>query len=264
MRPTAGTAFRAAAAACLLLCSARAFADESRDILADSEARHRTNAMQYAGQLTVTTKDGKVRSKAWKSYRQGYSAEAKVLIRFTAPPEVRGVGFLSLARTGVNADQWLYLPSMKRERRIYAQDRDTSFVGTDFTYEDMEEFDYRKYDTKLKDESAVDGAPCYVIEARPAKSELATAYAKRMLYLRKDNLYLVREDLYREGDAKPSKIFLLSRLEKVGGHTVALNLMMNDLRKESKTVVTLKDVVFDMPQPEDRYTLKNLNREGGD
>ncbi|MBI5013899.1 MAG: outer membrane lipoprotein-sorting protein [Deltaproteobacteria bacterium] len=252
------------AAAVFLAAGGARAASDARTILKESEARHRTRTQQYAGELTVTSKEGKVRRKGWKSFREGYAGDARNLIRFTDPPEVKGVGFLSLGRPNRSPDQWLYLPSMKRERRIASQDRDASFVGTDFNYEDMEEFDHERYDVALRGDEVLDGRPCYVIEARPAEKAGKSLYDKEVLYLRKDLLYLVREDLYRKGEKEPSKRFVLSDLEEVDGHWVAKRLEMTDVRKGSTTVVLLKEISFDRPQPADRFTLQNLTREGGD
>src|SRR5512144_2338571 len=141
-----------ASALALALAGPALAGDGARAILAETEARHRTRSQQYAGELEVVSKEGKVRKKGWRSFREGYAGDAKQLIRFVAPPEVRGVGFLSLGRAGKSPDQWLYLPSMKRERRIASQDRDASFVGTDFSYEDMEEFDHENYRVSLQGE----------------------------------------------------------------------------------------------------------------
>jgi outer membrane lipoprotein-sorting protein len=255
------------AAAVLLpaLCAGPAWGGaDPRALLRESENRHRTKTQQYAGQLTVVNKDGKVRKKGWMSFREGYAGDAKNLIRFTDPPEVKGVGFLSLARPEKNPDQWLYLPSMKRERRIATQDRDASFVGTDFNYEDMEEFDHEKYKVSLQGEKTLDGNPCYIIEAIPLEKSGKSVYEKKILYLRKDILYLLREDLYRKGDKEPSKEFVLSDLQNIEGHWVAKTLEMSDIRKGSKTTVVLKDIAIDRPGAPNRFTLQNLNREGGD
>src|SRR4029079_18785405 len=127
------------------------------------------------------------------SQREGYAGDAKMLIRFLAPPEVRFVGFLSVGSAGKSPDQWLYLPSMKRERRIATQDRDASFVGTDFNYEDMEEFDHTKYDVELLREESLGADACYLIEARPKERSL---YTKRLLWVRKDILFLVQAESY--------------------------------------------------------------------
>lgn len=244
-----------------LLTSPAWSAPDARTLLEDSENRHRTRTQQYSGDLTVINKDGKVRKKGWKSYREGYAGDAKNLTRFIDPPEVKGVGFLSLARPGKNPDQWLYLPSMKRERRIAAQDRDASFVGTDFNYEDMEEFDHEKYKVSLDGEQTLEGHPCYVITAVPNDKSI---YEKKILYLRKDILYLVREDLYRKGEKNPVKRLILSDIQKVDNRWIAKKMEMTDLTKGSKTTVVLKEIAFDRPQAPNRFTLQNLNREGGD
>jgi hypothetical protein len=242
-----------------------AFAADARALLKESESRHRTKTQQYSGELSVVNKEGKVRKKGWKSFREGYAGDAKSLIRFIDPPEVKGVGFLSVARPGAqNPDQWLYLPSMKRERRIAAQDRDSSFVGTDFNYEDMEEFDHEKYKVAFQGEQTVEGQPCYIIEAIPFEKKGKSVYEKKILYLRKDNLYLLREDLYRKGVKEPTKRMMLSDLQQIDGHWVARKMEMKDLKKGSTTTVLLKEILFDKPQPASRFTLQNLNREGGD
>ncbi|MBJ6802146.1 outer membrane lipoprotein-sorting protein [Geomonas propionica] len=255
-----------AAALLLPLPSTPTFAGtDARSLLKESESRHRTKTQQYSGDLTVVNKEGKIRKKGWNSYRQGYAGDSKNLIRFTDPPEVKGVGFLSLPRPGSdNPDQWLYLPSMKRERRIAPQDRDASFVGTDFNYEDMEEFDHEKYKVSLQGEETVGGQPCWVITAIPLEKGSKSIYQKLILYLRKDILYLVREDLIRKGDKEPAKRLILSDIKNVEGHYVAARMEMTDLKKGSHTTVTLKQISFNRPQPTSRFTLQNLTREGGD
>jgi hypothetical protein len=153
---------------------------------------------------------------------------------------------------------------MKRERRIASQDRDASFVGTDFNYEDMEEFDHTRYQVTLQGEERVDGEACYVIEALPLEDAGKSVYVKKLLFLRKDLLYLLRMDLFRPGEEEPGKQMRLLDLQNIDGHWVARTMEMHDLKKGSKTTVSLKEIAFDRPQPEGRFTLQNLTREGGD
>lgn len=239
-------------------------ADEARSLLVQSEERHRTKSQEYEGDLVVTSKDGKERRKSWRSYRLGYAGDSRMMIRFTAPPEVKGVGFLSLPRPGKNPDQWLYLPSMKRERRIAAQDRSASFVGTDFNYEDLEELDHEKYDVKLLADATEGGRTCFVIEARPRSDAGKSLYVRKLLFLRKDILYLVRMDLFRPGEKEPGKRLLLEDVALVDGRHVARRMTMQDVGKGSTTLIRLEKLAFDRPQPEGRHTLQNLLREGGD
>ena len=243
-----------------MAATARA-SDEARALLTESEARHRTTTQEYAGDLTVVSRDGKLRKKGWKSFREGYAGDARLLIRFLDPPEVRGVGFLSLGRPGKNPDQWMYLPSMKRERRIASQERDASFVGTDFNFEDLENFDHTKYEVETAAEETIDGQPCVRIVARPREKSV---YERQVLALRRDILFVVRVESYRKGDKQPWKRLVLGDLAQVGGHWVARRMEMSDLVKGSRTTVVLKDVAFDRTEPPDRFTLQNLNREGGE
>lgn len=244
-----------------LLLAAPLAADDARRILEESEAKHRSKSERYAGELSVISRDGKVRKKSWRSWREGYAGDSKQLIRFVDPPEVRGVGFLSLGHTGKNPDQWLYLPSMKRERRIATQDRDASFVGTDFSYEDMEEFDQSKWDVSTKGEETIDGQACVVIEARPRERSV---YDRKRIALRKDILFVVRAESFKKGEAQPIKRLVFSEVEQVSGHWVARRFEMLDLWKGSRTVVFLQQIAFDEPQPPERFTLQNLNREGAE
>lgn len=239
-------------------------ADDAARLLEESEKRHRSVSQEYAGELSVVAKDGKTRRKGWKSWRQGYAGDSKLLIRFVDPPQVRGVGFLSLGRPGKSPDQWLYLPSMRRERRIAPQDRDASFVGTDFNYEDMEEFDRTKYDVSLVGEELFAGVECHRIEARPREGAERSVYGRKVLWLRKDVLYLAKVESFRKGGDEPAKRLLLEDLVEVGGHRVARRLVMHDLRKGSRTTIVLQKLVFDRAQPADRFTLQNLVREEED
>lgn len=257
MRQPSGIALASA----LLLAASPLAADDARQILKDSEAKHRSRSERYTGELSVVSKDGRARRKGWRSWREGYAGDSKQLIRFVDPPEVRGVGFLSLGHPGKSPDQWLYLPSMKRERRIATQDRDASFVGTDFSYEDMEEFDESKWDVTTKGDETIDGQTCVVIEARPTERSV---YERKRIALRRDILFTVRVESFGKGDKQPAKRLVLSDLSQVNGHWVARRLEMWDLVKGSRTIVNLEKIAFDEAQPAERFTLQNLNREGAE
>ena len=117
---------------------------------------------------------------------------------------------------------------------------------------------------KLLAEEAVGGSPCFVIEARPRADAGKSLYERKLLYLRKDVLYLVRMDLFLPGAKEAGKRLLLEDVALVDGHHVARRMTMHDLAKGSTTVIRLEKLAFDRPQPEGRHTLQNLVREGGD
>ena len=94
------------------------------------------------------------------------------MIRFLAPAEVKGVALLVVNHPDRSSDQWMWTPAIGRDRRIALQDRSTRFFGTDFSFEDLEERDVDQYDYRLTGEEALDGAPCWRIEARPRQGKI--------------------------------------------------------------------------------------------
>jgi hypothetical protein len=231
----------------------------AREILEESVKRYQAASLEYAGEVVTVTRSGRERRKTWRSYRDGYGSAASRLIRFLSPPEVRGVGFLVRGRAGSPPEQWIYLPSMRRERRIAPQDRDTPFVGTDFSFEDLEEIDPSRYDAGRRPDRTVDGQLCYVLQI---ESQQLSNYDHQVLLIRKDNLALLILEAYVEGSAEPVKRLRLSDYRQIQGRLIAMRLEMSDLRRGTRTIVRLSDITFDRPQPPDRFTVQNLTRGG--
>src|SRR5207244_9984317 len=102
----------------------------------------------------------------------------KTMLFFESPPEVKGVGFLQLADPHAKDAQWLYLPELKRVRQSSGGAKRESFVGTDFSYDDLaiisQITDWTESDarTKLLRDETQDGRACHVIEFTPTGKEL--------------------------------------------------------------------------------------------
>jgi outer membrane lipoprotein-sorting protein len=232
-----------------------------RQILEESVKRYQAASLEYAGEVITVSRNGRERRKTWRSYRDGYGSAANRLIRFLSPPEVRDVGFLTKGRAGSVPEQWIYLPSMRRERRIAPQDRDTPFVGTDFSFEDLEEIDPDRYDVTRRPDQTIDGQSCYVIHLRPTQ---ASTYDYQVLTIRKDTLALLIMEAYARGVAGPVKRLTLSDYRQIQERWIAMRLEMSDLRRGTRTIVLMSDVSFDRPQPPERFTVQNLTRGGTD
>ena len=126
-----------------------ALAQDARQIITESENRSRSKSQQYEGTLEVIGASKKVSIKRWEYWRIGSFGTSKVILRFTAPAEVKGVALLIVNHTDRASDQWMWTPAIERDRRIAAQDRSTRFFGTDFSFEDLEERDVDQFDYKL-------------------------------------------------------------------------------------------------------------------
>ena len=109
----------------------------------------------------------------------------KLIIRFLAPAEIKGVSALTFENPGSSDDNWLYLPSPKRVRRISGANNTASFQGTEFTYEDLSNLDPREYEWRLLGEEDLerDGekVPVYRLDARPTYAD--TGYSRLVVHI---------------------------------------------------------------------------------
>src|SRR5260370_36531448 len=169
-----------------LLVSVAAFAQDVRQIVSEAQNRSRSKSQRYEGTLEVIGSSNKVSLKRWIYERIGSFGESKSILRFTAPPEVKGVALLIVNHPDRASDQWMWTPAIERDRRIALQDRSTRFFGTDFSFEDLEERDVDQYDYSMLGNDTIAGAACWKIQSTPKKSR-SSQYSRSILWVRNDN-----------------------------------------------------------------------------
>src|ERR1017187_3342617 len=133
----------------LLFLALSAQAQDPRQIIEEVQRRSRSTSQRYEGTLEVIGAGNRIATKRWIFERIGSFGDSKAVLRFIAPPEVKGVGLLIVNHPDRASDQWMWRPSIGRDQRIALQDRSTRFFGTDFSFEDLEERDVHQYDFKL-------------------------------------------------------------------------------------------------------------------
>ncbi|MCC6764186.1 MAG: outer membrane lipoprotein-sorting protein [Deltaproteobacteria bacterium] len=116
------------------------------------------------------------------------------LIRFTAPAEVKGTATLLVEHAAGDDDIWIYLPALRKVRRLVANNKKDSFVGTDFSYGDIIGHRVEGWAYRLAGRESVAGAETYVLEATPRSDAIrdTSGYAKRKLWVRTDNYVTVK------------------------------------------------------------------------
>src|SRR5207237_3772422 len=145
--------------------------DDALQIVREAQRRTTSESQRYEGTIQVIDARAKVVEKRWVYDRKGSHGAGKVVLRFTAPAEVKGVALLILNHPDRSSDQWMWTPAIARERRIALQDRSTRFFGTDFSFEDLEERDVNQFDYELRGEEQIDGAACWKIQSRPKQTK---------------------------------------------------------------------------------------------
>ena len=135
------------------------------------------------------------------------------LVTFDAPTDVKGTAVLSHPRTDADDEQWLYLPSAHRVKRIASANRTGSFAGSEFAFEDLTASETGKYDWKVLGQKACGALQCLDVEARP--KDAASGYARRVLHVDTTEFRIQSVDFFDRKNA-PLKTLAYGDFTKLG------------------------------------------------
>jgi outer membrane lipoprotein-sorting protein len=240
----------------MLLMAVTAHAqNDARQIVEEAQRRTESKSQRYEGLLQVLDSKGKIADKRWVFTRMGSHGNSKAILRFVAPPEVKGTALLIVNHPDRASDQWMWTPALQRERRIALQDRSTRFFGTDFSFEDLEERDVNQYNYRLLGEEPIDGVASWKIESVPTEKK-TSQYTKSIVWIRKDTYSLANIESYIKNDLV--RRLKYSDFAQVQGIWTARRLEMHDLRRNSRTILALDKLQYNIPVKEENFTLQAL------
>ncbi len=191
----------------------------------------------YVMKLVGAGGDVSVRKmKVW--FKSKNEEDAKLLIKFTEPADIRGTGFLTIAEKGKTPDQWLYLPALKKSRRIKGGNADEPFLGSDFSMGDLsvDKNDGLRY--KVDGVQKCEGGECYVVTGTP-KSDADKGnltYSKKTFFIRKDNFLGVKGEFYNQA-GQLEKVMTMQKIHKEGNRWVGDVIEMKNLLTKHSTVL---------------------------
>jgi hypothetical protein len=181
----------------------------------------------------------------------------RLFVRFLAPADVQGTSFLGIDDGGKRT-QWLFLPAIGKTRRISGKQRNAAFVGTDYTYADMDNRDIDDSTKKRLADEKVGKQDCFVVEVDPTSSE--SAYGTVKLWIAK-NSYLPLKIMFFDGSGNEIKRLTVKEVKQVEKRWVITESKMVDLKRQHTTVmkVTELDVRDDIPL--EQFEERALERE---
>lgn len=251
------------AVAAALLVGASAFAIDGTEIMQKVYDRKKPDFTQAAVQLTLT-KDGKVEEvRNVGEYGRCKNNLTDMTMVFLSPATVKGTRFLVKENEGKDDDKWIYLPSLKNTRRIAASDGEKSFVGTDFSYDDMSSREVDEDTHKLLKESEDKGnfKDLYVVESIP-KDPKSSQYSKRISWVTKDSWIPTYIELYdKKGKLlKVNEIKSITPMKGNGGHiyNIPTENVMTNVQKNHSSIMKLGGLKIDQPIAERYFTTDYL------
>jgi hypothetical protein len=187
----------------------------------------------------------------------------RLLMRFTYPNDIAGTSFLVWERAGAEDERFLFLPALGRVRRIAGSERQESFVGSDFTYEDiggraLEDYTYALLDANATFTDAEGRAhPAYQLESRAKQAD--ALYPRVVSLVRKDNFVVVRAEIFNRRNER-EKEYRVLRLEQVSGIWTALSVVMTNELDRTRTELTTTSVNYNVGLKESDFSRRELER----
>lgn len=159
---------------------------------------------RFTANLSLKSKSGRTQNRALSGVGKmlGQSSQAR-LISFLSPSDMNGVGTLTVERGAATDDLWVYLPAMRRVRRLVASNRADPWVGSDFSFGDILGHKVQDWQHRVAGQERLSDGDAWIIESVPANASITrdTGYGRRRSWLRKSDLSLLRSDIFAPSGA---------------------------------------------------------------
>ena len=226
--------------------------EKAIDIVRKADQLLRGNTQQGTYKMQVIRPDWQ-RSMRFRFWSKGTE---KSFILILEPARDRGVTFLKL-----KSEMWNYVPRINRVIKIPPSMMLQSWMGSDFTNDDLvkESNVVTDYEHKLLGREKLNGDETYVIEMLP-KAEAAVVWGRIVEWIRVGDYIPVKIEYYNERNERVRTLWL-SDIKRMGGRTIPTRLELTPEKKpQNKTVLILEKVVFDRPVPDYIFTLQHLKK----
>lgn len=186
------------------------------------------------------------------------------VVTFKSPSDVKGIKNLLIEHSNKDDDMWIYLPAMKKVRRLQASNKRDSFVGTDFSYGDVIGHRPEDWQHKLIKEEKVDNKDCYVLESIPKNNEVAesSGYSKRVAWIEKESFVALKVEMYDLSNQLLKKLSSqkIEKIDEKNNKWQPMILSAENVQTNHKTVLEFKNFKANVGVSDDKFTTRFLEK----
>lgn len=187
----------------------------------------------------------------------------RYVIRFLSPADIKGVTLITEEKTDGEAEQYLYLPALGQPRKITGNQKSTSFMGSDFTFDDLRKENPKDFQYYRLHDEEMEGREVYVIMSAPARVDIRSRqdYPSRLLYIDKENYNILKIEFYDEGKKVPVKTFRgydYNSAEVDGPTQRPHRAAMNNHEKKTTSIMTVLKSRLNKPLPEAIFNVEEV------
>lgn len=185
----------------------------------------------------------------------------RMLMRFMAPADIKGTGFLTLETSGEDDEQYLYLPALRRVKKIASSGSGGNFMASDFTYYDIGMPDLEDWTYTLLGEEEKKGQVCYKIECLPVTEKMLddTGYGKIIRWVEKERLNTIFSEYYDKELTRWKELDVVE-MQLIKGVDFATDMVMKDLQTGHTSEMQFMNLKVDIGIPDNFFSVRFLQR----
>jgi outer membrane lipoprotein-sorting protein len=188
----------------------------------------------------------------------------KRLIRFLSPADVKGTGLLTFDYENKDDDMWLFMPALRKTRRIVSTEKAKNFMGSEFTYADMTPPILEDFTYEILGEEDVGGTSCWKVEMIPVDDDVAdeTGFSKRIIHIAKQD-FVFRRAVYFDLDGELHKELTVENVREIDplNHKFRpMRMVMVNKQNDRKSVLNVDEIQFNPDVKDEFFTTRYLER----
>jgi len=221
----------------------------------------RSSGDDQEGVLTMKliNKRGDERVRTIKQFIKDFGKMEKKIMFFVKPADVKNTSFMnwSYDEEGKDDDQWIYLPALKKVKRISSDSKSDYFMGSDFTYDDLGDRHPSADIHKILREEKLNGEDCYVVESTPKDKDYM--YSRTITWIIKDKWIGLQKEFYDEDD-ELLKTLTVKKFEKIKAYWIITHSVMHNVQKNHTTDMQLNNLKIDIGISAKKFTERMMKR----
>ena len=239
----------------------------ARDIMEKNFFVTKVSSLQLESTMVLINDKGQKRERRSTGIikLQANGIDSKLVVRFDTPADIQGTTFLQVEHIDGDDDLWIYLPALKKSRRLVANNKKDSFVGSDFSYGDISLPKVDQYRHSLQRTEKVQGVDCFVVESVPATDAVRanSGYSKKLTWVRTDNFVEAKVEYYDLAGRlwKTQNVSRPELVEPQKARWFPLVREMTNHQNGHSTVISMSKVTPGVNVPDETFTTRYIERD---
>ena len=232
-----------------------------RQIVQTQKDRHRVSSARDTSVMLLIDKKGNRKVREIKRFGKDSDTDLKkTLLVFTAPADLKGTTLMTWEITKGAYKQWMFLPGQTALKRIASSARRSSFMGSDFTFEDLQPDNMDNYNFSTPETQVLEGQDCFVIDITPATDAVkkTSSYGRRRVWVRKDIYFTVKIEFYDRRDRLVKTQTCRELTHSHGTVWYAGKVLMENHKTKHKTLMGIKTKEVNIPVDDNLFSEKTI------